>query len=947
VSARLLVSLDYEIWFTANDDPTAVLLPPTEAILSTCEKHDARATLFVDVLGMIAARRAGLGAFVDAVEDQLRRAVDRGHDAQLHLHPHWQSATFDGTTWRFAPDTYLLAAPGLDAGAITARTEALAQQGIAWLPFPSPSGVFANRSLYCCILAPLVRGKVRMLMTQTLTALDAQRFKERPYSNNVAINLDAVEVNLVLRGQSNLIKTIEGGGWAGARELRAEVMRLLGLDPSRDRINIIYDRDGDNTTAIGGTAFLGNWVKAKDGSWSNGFELNTGSANLIRKLEQTVATNDYPTVVIWLHNETDSKQLSIDPSLWEGAVRWESDYIRAAAGRTADEMPYLFVSAIPHDGYAFSNQRIRVAQEELVSNGFNGWIGARVNDIDKNGDNASVYGGPHISVSDGILIAQRIALSLAEHFASLAKPGSPIALAGGNIADDGPQAIAAARIASDPNSALVRVRHDQAEGLAELDPDAAAGRGWTFASSWSTSTRTNAVAVELIEADLIKVTFADAITSDAQLFYAWGNTRFTSGGSGRNNAIYDTSGLPLWTAAKGLPIGAAGTVSVKADPVQIPEPTPNRPPHLLTLEQAVPLFENAAAGDFVGTIVGHDPDISDSIKLRLIDDSLGRFLLSQSSGALTVAPGAIFDSSSEGNVRVTVEAQDLSGAILTEEFAIAVLEMPNVAADLPSVIVYSDTLGDYRIDRIFKVPTPGEFTGTQIGADSFLPSSAFTLAWNTGSIDLKVTSAWNSLKAVQVEINNNLTKNITITNFVDVNIVGSISESLDVTLVGAKRGVVSTGDGNDSITVNAYSNQPQPWDYFTNRFLIETGSGSDVIEIRSWLNWTNGTVNSGMGDDIINTSAGNDELRGGIGYDIMNGGAGSDKFYFLLGDSVSGDVISDFSIIEGDKLIIPTRSASTLLIQSSADGIILHYSENDFIELRGLNALASNSIVFV
>lgn len=142
MTARLLVSLDYEVWFTANDDPVAVLLPPTEAILAACEKHGARATLFVDVLGMLAARRAGLGTFVDAVEDQLRRAVSRGHDAQLHLHPHWTEASFDGDTWRFAPDTYLLAAPGLDAAAVAARTEALAWDGIAWLPIAAPERLF-------------------------------------------------------------------------------------------------------------------------------------------------------------------------------------------------------------------------------------------------------------------------------------------------------------------------------------------------------------------------------------------------------------------------------------------------------------------------------------------------------------------------------------------------------------------------------------------------------------------------------------------------------------------------------------------------------------------------------------------------------------------------------------------------------------------------------------
>ena len=133
MTARLLVSLDYEVWFTHNDDPEAVLLPPTEAILDACEAHGARATLFVDVLGMVAARNAGQGGFVDAVEDQLRRAVARGHDAQLHLHPHWLEARFEAGAWRFPADAYRLAAPGLDEAAVAQRTEALAGQGIAWL----------------------------------------------------------------------------------------------------------------------------------------------------------------------------------------------------------------------------------------------------------------------------------------------------------------------------------------------------------------------------------------------------------------------------------------------------------------------------------------------------------------------------------------------------------------------------------------------------------------------------------------------------------------------------------------------------------------------------------------------------------------------------------------------------------------------------------------------
>lgn len=785
-----------------------------------------------------------------------------------------------------------------------------------------------------------------MPMAPSCLPLTSYQLNEILGTSSCTSDFDSIVVNIVVRGQSNAIQTIESGGWVGQRELRNELMRLLGLDPARDKINIIYDRDGDNTTAIGGTAFLGDWVKPKAGSWNNGFELNTGSANLIRKLEQTVATNDHPTVVVWLHNETDSKQLTIDPSLWEAAVRWESEYIRAAAGRTSDDMPYLFVSAIPHDGYAFSNQRIRVAQEELIENGFNGWIGARVNDIDKNGDNASIYGGPHVSVSDSILIAQRIALSLAEHFASLARPGSPVALANGQIADDGPQAIAAARIANEPNAALVRVRHDVADELALLSSAAASGNGWTTANIWSTSTRATAIAVELIEADLLKVTFASAIASDAKLFYGWGNTRFSSGGSGRNNAIYDSAGLPLWTAAKGLEIGAVGSVPLKDTFVPPPSPPSNRPPDLMTIEDAGPLRENAATGDFIGRLVVQDPDVGDVIAVQMLDDSLGRFLLDRSNGALTVAPGARFDFESERNVTIGIQAQDLSGGTLTREFVIQVLDAPEFASDLPVIYIFADTPTKHRVDEAFKVTSPGTFTGDQTGIDDFGLSTAFTVAWESGSLALRLRSAWNSLKAAYIEIVDDQTTNILVENFVDVRVIANVAQDVMLTITSAKRGGISTGDGNDIILVQAYSNQPQTWLSDANLFLFDTGSGNDLIDVRGWNSWTRANVDSGQGDDIIITGGGNDILRGDIGNDRMTGNGGADTFVFRLGDSINGDTITDFNSADGDKIIIEAQKGNALSIENVKAGIKIRYSDIDTIILEGVIDLPGSGIIF-
>jgi hypothetical protein len=130
----LLLSLDYEPWFSVNDpDEAAVIVPAADAILAAIEAAGARATLFVDVLALDRLHAVGRGAIAARIEAQIAAAVARGHDAQLHLHPHWLGATFDGARWRFPADAYRLDAGCADQGAVAARAESLARQGAAAL----------------------------------------------------------------------------------------------------------------------------------------------------------------------------------------------------------------------------------------------------------------------------------------------------------------------------------------------------------------------------------------------------------------------------------------------------------------------------------------------------------------------------------------------------------------------------------------------------------------------------------------------------------------------------------------------------------------------------------------------------------------------------------------------------------------------------------------------
>jgi serralysin len=66
----------------------------------------------------------------------------------------------------------------------------------------------------------------------------------------------------------------------------------------------------------------------------------------------------------------------------------------------------------------------------------------------------------------------------------------------------------------------------------------------------------------------------------------------------------------------------------------------------------------------------------------------------------------------------------------------------------------------------------------------------------------------------------------------------------------------------------------------------------------------NDVLLGGKGDDQLLGGSGNDLLRGGLGQDRLTGGRGADTC--VLDDSVTApqlaDVVTDFSVIQGDKL---------------------------------------------
>lgn len=367
-----------------------------------------------------------------------------------------------------------------------------------------------------------------------------------------------MDLNVVVRGQSNAFLMVSADlDGVGARVMIDETQRLLGFDGVNDRVLLDDWYTPGQVTVFGGTAFIGDWV-ARDaaGAW----QPLQYEQSLLRNMAQSPPATE--TAIVWLHNEYDSLDPDLTAAEWMGAVRADAALVRGALGVDASRSPYVFVSAIPFPtGDDDSGQAIRAGMEALEADpAFGAVVGARALDVDmsfkfpfENRFSDYAYGLSHISAQDAAMIGERLARSLAEEWAAYAKPGSPVALSGGNIASDGPKVVAATAASAD--TLVVKVAHDQSAGFKALDPQAAAGVGWVVGGA---AAAVSADSVQVASADTLVIHFAGAIPTDGHLYYGYGYGRLAATDQpGQGNAVYDLSGLPVWAPAVGVKVDAA------------------------------------------------------------------------------------------------------------------------------------------------------------------------------------------------------------------------------------------------------------------------------------------------------------------------------------------------------------------------------------------------------
>ncbi len=107
---QFLLGVDYELFFgNPTGTPQACMIEPTNALLDVLEKHGARLTAFADAAYLVKlqqARQRTLRTVFERIARQLRTLVDRQHDVQLHVHPHWQDSNWREGRWQIDTQRY-------------------------------------------------------------------------------------------------------------------------------------------------------------------------------------------------------------------------------------------------------------------------------------------------------------------------------------------------------------------------------------------------------------------------------------------------------------------------------------------------------------------------------------------------------------------------------------------------------------------------------------------------------------------------------------------------------------------------------------------------------------------------------------------------------------------------------------------------------------------------
>lgn len=111
---NIYITLDYELFLNdITGDVDHCLITPTKELLKVLDKHQVKATFFVDMayiyrLNELRKQYTSLQEDYDKVVQQVKELAENGQKIGLHIHSQWFYSSFNGKEWAIDFDHYKL-----------------------------------------------------------------------------------------------------------------------------------------------------------------------------------------------------------------------------------------------------------------------------------------------------------------------------------------------------------------------------------------------------------------------------------------------------------------------------------------------------------------------------------------------------------------------------------------------------------------------------------------------------------------------------------------------------------------------------------------------------------------------------------------------------------------------------------------------------------------------
>lgn len=113
---NICFTADHELFFGENfASEEEVFIYPTYSLIDVLERYNIPVCLMTDVCSIWRYRALNINNnYTKMMEEQLRYALKRGHDVQLHIHPHWLNSEYTEGHWEFNYTNYRLHSYGFN-----------------------------------------------------------------------------------------------------------------------------------------------------------------------------------------------------------------------------------------------------------------------------------------------------------------------------------------------------------------------------------------------------------------------------------------------------------------------------------------------------------------------------------------------------------------------------------------------------------------------------------------------------------------------------------------------------------------------------------------------------------------------------------------------------------------------------------------------------------------